>query len=688
MEQANKVFINVIYGIMFFLTMVLFFISYFVNRENIDIPVLGSINPSLRINVEIPKEDIQNVHFYINNREIKPYIWRNPNTYCAFEISAKNVYSITFKGDRDEDISKIGDIVVFVGDKMFYYDKNDVSNFKKTKDGRYIFPPTMKYYKNSIYINDAGGLKHLTYGILSVFYNWKFYLIPFLFLFITCLIYEKNKDKINLGFNLFKQNAIWLILIFAFLVRVCDLGFNFWSDELYTLTHSSWPDSSFIWTFKDPGNPPFFYILAKIWMMIFGYSEIKCRMLNVLISTATVYFIYIFLKDNLDIKNGKKIALIAAFLSTINLYSIQGAQDFRAYALGGMFCILSAYYLFEIIKNGKTKNYLIYSILTACMINTHYFQALILLANFIYANIFLNNKERVKFFIANLVGSLFFLPFFIMTALHGAFLNKKFYYGYETSNFSDVIFYFSEFFTSYFVTITIITILFLFLIPKLNKKIFNSDEKLKKILVYAFYLTCFVFVTASLISNVRPMIKGFYYTNIIPMASVILAIVCMLPYKKKIFTLWCSIIILCMFFSGKMYYNKTGLSMITFDPIVNYMRYDSVKYRKQNKKIAIFMHDSWKDVKNELEGDTPKNSDNYLLFYLDKLHGDETVITYTYGEEAYIIKNMLKLSNIDVAYMRLQNKKFVKFSMELEDEYKISVIRCNKDIIVGRFEKK
>jgi len=38
--------------------------------------------------------------------------------------------------------------------------------------------------------------------------------------------------------------------------------------------------------------------------------------------------------------------------------------------------------------------------------------------------------------------------------------------------------------------------------------------------------------------------------------------------------------------------------------------------------------------------------------------------------------------------MRLENKKFVKFSIEFEDEYVMSVIRCNKDILIARFKKK
>ena len=681
----GKIFLNLIFSLCIFFGIIGLFYSYAINMINIDIPNLGYINPDIRINVETPKENADKIQLYVNGHILKPYIWNNPNTYIAYEINRISVRSILLSADDKTIKNSIDNIVVFIGDSFFYYTKNDILNFKKTIDGKYIFPKDMKFYKKSIYVNDKGGFKHFIFAFLSVFYNWKFYIIPILFFLGAFFIYQNNKDKINFGFNLFKQNAIWLIIGFAFLIRICDNSFNLWSDELYTITHSSWPSDSWIWTFKDPGNPPFFFILAKVWMILFGTSEVKCRLLTTIFSCVSIYLVYKFLKDNLSSQKAEKIGLFAAFILALSISSIQEAQDFRAYSLGGMFCILSIYLLFEIIKNKKTRDYIIYGILAVCMANTHYFQIFILFGNFIYAMFFLENKEKLKFFAANFAGALSFLPFFLMTALNNALLNEKFNDGIKRPELADFIYNFAGFFASYLTTFIIILILCLFFIPKTNKKFFNCDDSLKKILIYCAYLMTFVFVSSHLISQIRPIVKDFYFTNIIPVMPIIIAILCFLPYKKKILGFICSLIILVSFFSGKLYYKKMYLSMITFKEIGQYLKYDSEKYRMQGKKIAFFMHDVWD---SELKKNNSSN--NYFKFYSDILKGDEIVLPYIYSGKGNIehMYKELKESRADVAYARLENKRFVKTCIVFEKDYIISVIRCNKDIIVARFVKK
>ncbi|HIS54082.1 TPA: glycosyltransferase family 39 protein, partial [Candidatus Galligastranaerophilus gallistercoris] len=442
-EFRNAGFINVLFIVLVLFTIISFGRVFTSHIKDFNIPILGQIDANLRINVEVPKNMISKIHIFFNGIEIEPYIMVTKNSYISYATDNNKVYDIKFRADDKKALESVKDIVITVGHRMFYYTNGDILKFKKDNKGNYIFPAEIRYYDGSSYITDKGPLKHFTTYFLSVFYNSKFYIVPIVLLFLSVFTYINNKDKINLGFNLFKNYAIWWIVFLGLLFRLSDNGFSFWSDELYTLTSAGYPYDSFAATFSDPGNPPLFFIFARFWTALFGMEESICRLLPLIFSTASIYAIYIFVKRNFD----KNAALLSSFLFAVNLYSVYSAQEFRCYSLCALFSVLCAYLLFEIIKYKKNKDFVLYTFLSTLMANTHYFQILILISNFIIAMIFLDNKSRIKFFISNFIAFLSFLPYFFMTALNNALLNEEFN-RLAVPDLSYMINVFSKFYTS------------------------------------------------------------------------------------------------------------------------------------------------------------------------------------------------------------------------------------------------
>ena len=666
-EFRNAGFINVLFIVLVLFTIISFGRVFTSHIKDFNIPILGQIDANLRINVEVPKNMISKIHIFFNGIEIEPYIMVTKNSYISYATDNNKVYDIKFRADDKKALESVKNIVITVGHRMFYYTNGDILKFKKDNKGNYIFPAEIRYYDGSSYITDKGPLKHFTTYFLSVFYNSKFYIVPIVLLFLSVFTYINNKDKINLGFNLFKNYAIWWIVFLGLLFRLSDNGFSFWSDELYTLTSAGYPYDSFAATFSDPGNPPLFFIFARFWTALFGMEESTCRLLPLIFSIASIYAIYIFVKRNFD----KNAALLSSFLFAVNLYSVYSAQEFRCYSLCALFSVLSAYLLFEIIKYKKNKDFILYTFLSILMANTHYFQILILISNFIIAMIFLDNKSRIKFFISNFIAFLSFLPYFFMTALNNALLNEEFN-RLAVPDLSYMINVFSKFYTSKVIAFIVVLIFALILILKLRNKIFNEDKKIFNLYLYTVYSVLFLFVSSYLISQFRPIIREYYYINVIPFIVISAALCIFLPFKNKILKAVFSFFFIIYYFTGASYVEKDKIALINFESVFKYGYYDSPAFEKKGYKTGIMLHDTEK----------------YKRKYLSYLDGDEEIIMYPFLADVEMLLEKIMNAKSTLIYTRLEHKIFPVFVAYTEPYCDVSIIRTDKDVVIARIVKK
>ena len=672
----NKIIINILFFVFVFLSAISFLRAFLVHNDDFTIPLLGQMNAPLRVNVEISHENIKNFHFFANGYEISPQYLYKENTYVLYETKKDTDY-LYFKADENT-LNSIDNIIINLNKNFYCYSKDDIKKFVKTGNNGYILPFDIKYTKSSKYINDKGIMHRFAVYILSIFYNSNFYVFPLICLFLAVLIYQTNKEKINLGFNLFKKSAILWIILIGFILRVQDNSFPFWGDELYTAAVAGGIHQPLIKVFQDPGNPPLFFILAKLWMLMFGVGESACRLLTAIFSTISIYAVYIFVKRNLNINA----ALLASLLFAVNVYSIQTAQEFRCYSLCALFAVLSGFYLFETIKEKKNKDIVIYGILAALMANTHYFQIFILLGNFILAMLFLDNKTRLKFFIANLIAAISFLPYFIMTGLNQGLLDKDFnnlpFYG-----FSITLLIILVIFSNKIIPILSSAVAFCLAVPKTRNLTVKNDNSSINLYLYSFYTICVLFFLSYLFSLlIRPIVRSYYFTMIIPYVSILIACVFFIPFKNKI--LKAGILLIFIYnavfcFTGRgVYINKDDVLVIRAEETCKYAYYNSSKYINENKKIAIAIFDFASEYMN--------------LYKRYKEYGKKEiqVIPYRFAPfDTYETFNQKIIdSKADVIYIMLHFAKAAEFIEEFNGRYKISSIITDKGVISARMIKR
>lgn len=122
---------------------------------------------------------------------------------------------------------------------------------------------------------------------------------------------------------------LFVVLLLGLVLRLINLNQSFWLDEATSVLTARDLSFSEILTKFSPGDfhPPLYYLMLKIWVGIFGASEIGARSMSVLFGLATVPVIFLIGKHLFD----RKVGLIAAlFLATAPLH-IYYSQEARMY---------------------------------------------------------------------------------------------------------------------------------------------------------------------------------------------------------------------------------------------------------------------------------------------------------------------------------------------------------------------
>ena len=135
----------------------------------------------------------------------------------------------------------------------------------------------------------------------SIYLGFLYYFLSpqFLFIWLMCawvFIALKPKRQ-NLAAKYKELIALALLLALALILRLYHYdSFSLWGDELYSVGVVGYPDGDFASVFKDPGNPPFYNFLLKLWLHCFGYTSGAARSLGVVIGTMGVVGIYLLLR--------------------------------------------------------------------------------------------------------------------------------------------------------------------------------------------------------------------------------------------------------------------------------------------------------------------------------------------------------------------------------------------------------
>lgn len=446
------------------ISLILFFISFFAslffNIENIKIPYLKGIYKEVQVDI-IFKNSAPNV-FYDNN-EIKNFIKIDKNHYLYKTKNTKLIKKISFNNSKN-----IEKGMIYIGNDIKFLDGN-----------------TNEYKIN----NDKTFLNKSVISFLSFFYNPQFYIIPYIFLFL--FLY-------NFKFNIKTKNALIVLILLGFILKLTQINnIPFWDDEIFVLRATA-PYSNLIELFNDPGNPPLYFILFKIYRTIINNPEFY-RFSSVILGVIFNICFYIYIKSTF----GKKSALIGLSFITINIILIYFSQEIRCYMLLAILAIIVQYFLFKFNK----KNQFYYLFSTIAILYTHFYASFLILFNFIFGLSIFKNKTKIKnFILINLITFLSYVPLLIQKK---SSITSNFNSWIGVPNLESYVLTINTLFGSIFMMVAIFAIL-LFLYKKTN-------TKNKLFIKYHIFCIGFVILCAILVSySIKPIYCYRYFYIVFP----------------------------------------------------------------------------------------------------------------------------------------------------------------------------
>lgn len=145
-----------------------------------------------------------------------------------------------------------------------------------------------------------------------------------------------------------KKNVyLILILLFAFIIRLIPLfKQELWIDEAYCI----YAIKFYKFPFYDPTNPPFYFLLLKIWSLVSSHY-FWLRLFSLLVAILNIYFFYLLGKILLN----QNFGLLSAFILSSSSFHIHYSWQTRMYALYMLLVNISLFMLLIFLKILKEK---------------------------------------------------------------------------------------------------------------------------------------------------------------------------------------------------------------------------------------------------------------------------------------------------------------------------------------------
>lgn len=390
------------------------------------------------LSFEIKSDDVR---FYPLSFEARPYI-------CALARNAINapIKKASLRMQSQNAIEDIEFISITIGSENFYIAKEQILEMiEDLSDSKVLDLSHYKLKDSDLIMNSYTSL---VFGFLYYFLT-----PPYMFIWVFCIVLALfMREQFPSKKEISPLLLLAFIIILGVVLRVNNYNsFSLWGDELYSVGVVSYPNSEFSSVFLDPGNPPFYNLLLKIWLHIFGYTSAAARSLSVLIGSLGTYSMYLLLKNHaLTLKTKgwmsassitpdslapshliippTSIALIGAFFFACSYVAIGASHEVRGYVLVLSVIPLVFYFLLNLYKSLSWRNILGYIISASILCNTHYFGSIVVFASFIVSVIMLwgEHKKMLAIFVCDVLIACSLLPFFIITAFSRALSDTSF----------------------------------------------------------------------------------------------------------------------------------------------------------------------------------------------------------------------------------------------------------------------
>lgn len=591
--------------IAFFMLCVSIFSFAFValkNFDNLKVPYFNGIYDDVVINIETPDLDGIPIKLYLGNDKTFNFISRfrtkNPLTitnYYSNTIDYKKYknLSIIYPADYTFDLRNyIATSNVFIGNKHFYFGHKDIKFFEQKiievngkKVKQIILPSEIRKFKNAEYMNYKGNYNAVAVVFLSFFYSaFTLYLIPWILFIVGILILKNERLKIPTSIIL---SAIALLAIYLRFNLFTE--YPMWWDECYTATITGDIINPFSDIFFDPGNPPFFALVSRLWQSFVPNTIEWLRTLPLIFSVGSILTLYLLIKTRINTKT----ALLASFLLTVSIFHINYAQDYRAFSLSSMLTPLVVYFMFKMLEKMNFLNTFLFVLFSSMIFSNHLYGTILLIVNFIYGIWYILTKyqEKLKsvltFLCAHLLVGMTFLPYFFNTFLQKAVLNSNFNVWLPDMCWGVFLNALRAMFGNWQIALSILILSIIFIVCMFcfkNKLFTQVDTKQREFIFYLIYLVFGFLLVNITISSIRAIIMEYYFMLIYPMSIALISTLFMLNWRYKFINVILSFGLL--YTVSHMDYNNLWKFKNVYGSLTQVSNADAINYKKN--KVLVY----------------------------------------------------------------------------------------------------
>lgn len=421
--------------------------------------------------------------------------------------------------------------------------------------------------------------------------------------------------------QILKNKYLILILSIAAFLRIYHLDFQgAWLDEIHTLKESD-PEL----TLKEmydvvnwrEGIPHFYFIVVRIFGIIFGHTLFSIRLVSVVFGVLGVLCIYLLGKS---ISN-KQVAYISAFFLAIHPFHIEYSQEGRSYAMLMTFVIFSFYRLSVFLKEINLKNAVFLGVACGLITNAQPIGIISVISIFfiiiLFFLLFVEKKERGKYmknsFISGVITLIVFYPVYQIVEK----VSKLTSFWVQKPTYDYVIFVLTQisggeslFYYMFVTAILVLTILTIVSVVK-NKNVKANPFFKQYVFIIIWIFFYFIFILVKSLGPSSLMLQR-YLSPMLPGLIILLALTIDRINKNKIkaFTtiLIMSLFVFVLIYKND-YYNKRVKTQ--FNDIC-------LQIKKENKNNETIVS-SWGwlltyffDRKNELKNVNEKSLDTYI----------------------------------------------------------------------------
>lgn len=408
-----------------------------------------------------------------------------------------------------------------------------------------------------------------------------------------------------------------LIVLVGFMLRIYKLGYqSLWIDELISILISSLNLNEIFGAVRMDINAPLFYYLLHFWMDL-GKSELYLRFLSLILGLLSIPLIYL-LADKLY---GKAVGLLSAFLLSISPFHIWYSQEVRVYTLNLFLSLISIWFFFKILQNGKL-SYLGFIISCSLSMYAHYSAFFILFITNWFLIIMWYKKKylftKMNWIVSQLIIIILSIPVFeiLLFQILNTFNQQGFIFLEELNYkvilrlFYDLIFWRAPFPINIKILLLIpIAVSFFLGIWPNQKKLKKNDGKNANILEgKTFFLLCYsilpilcCYIFGQIVDKVF-MYDARFFITFIPAYYIIIAKgICDFNSNSVKYFLFLCIIFPMIFSIHSIYICKFPNAKPDMKNVVNY-----IKHNYREKDIVIVHHSFFKMVFDYY------NTDNFI----------------------------------------------------------------------------